>query len=39
MLADYHHERSRLIRELRQLLAQLHDSEEAASSFFNEEQR
>jgi hypothetical protein len=32
MLADYHAERSRLIRELRQLLAQLRDAEEAAAS-------
>ena len=32
MLADYHSERSRFIRELRRLLAQLRDAEEAASS-------
>jgi hypothetical protein len=32
MLADYHAERSRLIRELRKLQARLRDTEEAASS-------
>ncbi|RPJ37364.1 MAG: hypothetical protein EHM35_06565 [Planctomycetaceae bacterium] len=32
MLADYHTERARLIRELRRLQTQLHDAEEAASS-------
>jgi uncharacterized coiled-coil protein SlyX len=32
MLADYQRERSRLIRELRNLCAQLRDVEEAASS-------
>ena len=31
ILADYHTEHSRLIRELRILWAQLHDAEEAAS--------
>lgn len=36
MLADYHAERSRLIRELRQLCAQLRDTEEAASSLLSE---
>ena len=32
MLADYHTERYRLIRELRRLQAQLRDADEAASS-------
>ena len=32
MLADYHAERSRLIRELRKLKARLRETEEAASS-------
>ena len=32
ILADYHAERSRLIRELRKLQARLRDTEEAASS-------
>ncbi len=32
MLADYHAERSRLIRELRRLRAQLRGEEEAASA-------
>lgn len=32
ILADYHAERSRLIRELRRLCAQLRDAEETASS-------
>jgi ribosomal protein L29 len=32
MLADYHAERSGLIRELRKLQARLRDTEEAASS-------
>jgi predicted nucleic acid-binding Zn-ribbon protein len=32
MLADYHTERSRVIRELRKLQARLCDAEEAASS-------
>lgn len=32
MLADYHAERSRLIRELRKIRARLCDAEEAASS-------
>ena len=32
MLADYHAEHSRLIRELRQLRAQLRNAEDAASS-------
>jgi uncharacterized coiled-coil protein SlyX len=32
MLADYHTERSRLIRELRRLRAQLRDAEETASA-------
>jgi ribosomal protein L29 len=32
ILADYHAEHSRLIRELRRLRAQLRDAEEAASS-------
>ena len=39
MLADYHSERSRFIRELRRLLAQLRDAEEAALSIPNEEQK
>ena len=38
ILADYHAEHSRLIRELRQLRAQLRDAEEAVSSVPNEEQ-
>ena len=32
MLADYHTEHSKLIRELRRLRALLHDEEETASS-------
>lgn len=32
MLADYHAEHARLIRELRRLRAQLRDAEESASS-------
>jgi len=39
MLADYHAEHARLIRELRRLRAQLRDSEEAAPSIPIEEQK
>jgi uncharacterized coiled-coil protein SlyX len=39
ILADYHAEHSRLIRELRRLLEQLRDGEEAASPFPKEEHK